>query len=385
MRLAIISSHPVQYNAPFFKALNMHSNLIVKVFYTWSQASKEVYDPGFKQLRLWDIPLLDGYEYEFIKNISYAPGSHHFFGIINIHLIKKIKAWNPDYILVYGWAFLSHLLAIKYFYNKIPILFRGDSTLLDETKGIKTILRRKFLKWVYKSIDIALYVGSNNYDYYFKHNVPVEKLKYLPHVVDNKRFQNPIANHNLQLENLKINTLKKIVFLFVGKFEKKKDPLIIIEAFIKLGRDDTALIFIGDGELYSELREHSKSIANIYFLPFQNQSLIAGAYKLGDVLILPSKYNETWGLVVNEAMASGLAIITSNKVGCGNDLVKEDINGFTFLCGDVNGLSSKMRLLCMHQVLKKMKENSLKIIEAFSITKNATDLEIILNKFHTAS
>lgn len=82
MKLAIISSHPIQYNAPLFKLLTQRGNLSVKVFYTWGKQSIEPkYDPGFGKTIQWDIPLLDGYNYEFLENISKAPGSSHFNGI----------------------------------------------------------------------------------------------------------------------------------------------------------------------------------------------------------------------------------------------------------------------------------------------------------------
>src|ERR1700744_5873743 len=102
-RVVIISTHPIQYNAPLFKLLSERKNVQVKVFYTWGQAQTKVYDPGFGKEREWDIPLLDGYDYEFIENTSAKPGSHHFNGIINPGLIKKIETYNPDDILVIGW------------------------------------------------------------------------------------------------------------------------------------------------------------------------------------------------------------------------------------------------------------------------------------------
>src|SRR5438067_5308801 len=121
-KLAIVSSHPIQYNAPFFKLLAERKKIEVKVFYTWSQAKEKVYDPGFGREREWDIPLLDGYEYEFVTNTSKNPGSHHFKGIKNPDLINKIEAWGATALLVFGWSFQSHLKCIRYFKNKIPVL-----------------------------------------------------------------------------------------------------------------------------------------------------------------------------------------------------------------------------------------------------------------------
>ena len=93
-RLAVITTHPIQYNAPLFKLLADRGVLQIKVFYTWGgKVLTEKYDPGFGKTINWDIPLLEGYEYSFVKNISLEPGSYHFKGIINPSLNEEVKAW----------------------------------------------------------------------------------------------------------------------------------------------------------------------------------------------------------------------------------------------------------------------------------------------------
>ncbi|HVG42526.1 MAG TPA: hypothetical protein VM888_13005, partial [Chitinophagaceae bacterium] len=158
-KIAIVSTHPIQYNAPWFKLLAEKESYTVKVFYTWSQTQVgPKFDPDFGKVIEWDIPLLEGYDYEFVENISKAPGSHHFNGICNPSLNQKIEKWKPDAILVIGWSFKSHLSCLRYFKGKVPILFRGDSTLLNEKPGLKKIARRLFLRYVYSFVDFALYV-----------------------------------------------------------------------------------------------------------------------------------------------------------------------------------------------------------------------------------
>jgi len=159
-KLAIITTHPVQYYAPVFKLLHQRGKINIKVFYTWGIASVNKFDPGFNKTIEWDIPVLDGYPYEWVENNSKDPGTHHFNGIINPGLIGQVRAWQPDAVLFYGWGFSSHLKAIRYFKNKIPVLFRGDSTLFDEGKGIKALLRTVFLKWVYRHVDHAFFMSA---------------------------------------------------------------------------------------------------------------------------------------------------------------------------------------------------------------------------------
>ena len=132
--LAIITSHPIQYNAPLFKLISERKKIKIKVFYTWEQSKEKVFDEKFGKEINWDIPLLEGYDYTFVKNISKKPNSGSFKGVINPTLNKEIENWKADAILVFGWNHHSHFKAMRYFKGKIPVYFRGDSTLLMKSQ-----------------------------------------------------------------------------------------------------------------------------------------------------------------------------------------------------------------------------------------------------------
>ena len=150
-KLAIITSHPIQYNAPLFALLSKEGGIDLKVFYTWGEDSvKEKYDLDFQKSIKWDIPLLEGYHYQFLNNTSKDAGSHHFKGIINPDLNSEIEKWGADIVWVWGWAFDSHLKALRYFKGRKEVWFRGDSTLLDEPKGFNL---KKILKYIRKIIN----------------------------------------------------------------------------------------------------------------------------------------------------------------------------------------------------------------------------------------
>ncbi|MCK5537433.1 MAG: glycosyltransferase family 4 protein [Bacteroidales bacterium] len=364
-KIAIISTHPIQYNAPWFRLLNSRKKVEVKVFYTWQNAQNKYYDAKFKQEISWDIPLLESYEYEFVRNIAKVQSSQSYFGIQNPDLNKKIEVWGANAILVFGWKFKSHLGAMRYFKGKIPVYFRGDSTLIDEQNFIKDKLRRFVLKQVYKKIDFALFVGQQNKAYFQAHGIKDAQLIFTPHAIDNQRF----FNNNLDDSN-KANEWRKaldisdkdVVFLFVGKFESKKNPEILIRAAAKIKNPFLKLIFVGNGHLEIKLNEMAKKYDFIRFVPFQNQSKMPIVYRLGDVFVLPSVGpGETWGLGVNEAMSCGLAIIVSDKVGCAIDLVSENENGFIFNAGNIDDLAKKMKIMLNNE--QKRKEFALNSIE----------------------
>ena len=290
-RLAIISTHPIQYYAPLFKLLANQNKISIKVFYTWGiGALNKKYDPDFKKEIDWDIPLLDGYEYEFLANIAKDPGSHHYKGISNPDIIEKISEYEPDSVLVIGWNFKSHLKVMRYFKGKTPVLFRGDSTVLDQRRNfpIKNRMRKIFLHWIYSHVDKALYVGSANKAYFKNAGLREDQLVFAPHAIDNSRFADTdgiYSERAIQWRKELGIKLSSIVFLYCGKFEKKKNPLGLVRAFISVDLPDVKLILVGDGILEVDLKQLAAGDDRIVFLPFQNQSLMPVVYRMGDVFV----------------------------------------------------------------------------------------------------
>ena len=384
-KLAIITTHPIQYNAPLFRMLTERKKIIVKVFYTWSQSmAGKRFDPGFGQNIEWDIPLLDGYDYSFVNNMAAAPGSHHYKGINNPTLIKELKEWDASAILVYGWNFKSHLAVIRYFNKKIPVYFRGDSTLIDEKNGFKQILRRIVLRHIYSKIDIAFYTGLANKAYFKSMGLREQKLVFMPHAIDNKRFAANKININAGKrirQNLDIPT-DAVVFLFVGKLEKKKQPDFLIKSFLTLKANNAYLIIAGSGELEKALIENYSSNSFIKFLGFQNQNQMPGVYNTCNVFILPSKGpNETWGLAINEAMAAGKAIIASDKCGASCDLIIQNKNGFVIESDNIASLTEAINFFVNNiTAIKIMGDASVEIIQQYSFIQDCYSIEDRIDK-----
>jgi glycosyltransferase involved in cell wall biosynthesis len=337
LKLAIVSTHPIQYYAPIFRVLAQSSDIHPRVFFTWSQAAAAVPDAGFGAAIQWDIPLLDGYEHEFVPNVAQRPGLEHFWGLRNPTLTRSIEEWGADAVLVFGWNLSSHLHALRYFKGRIPVFFRGDSTLLDMQPPLQRFARTMLLRWVYRHIDLAIAVGQNNSDYFVQHGVPLRRIAVAPHSIDTKRFAADELQHDATASRWRTELQipeQALVLLYAGKLQEKKDPLLLLDAF--LASDPSAhLVFCGNGVLEGEVRARANGHPRVRFLPFQNQSAMPAVYRLGDVFILPSRGpGETWGLALNEAMASGRPVIASSKTGGARDLVRERINGWTFESGN---------------------------------------------------
>ena len=357
IKVAFILTHPIQYFSPFFKELAKRKNIEFIVFYTLGD-NKNEFDVGFNLNVKWDVDLLDGYNYYFANNISQYPNTNSFNGMDCPDLISDILNYSPDKIVVFGWNYKCHLKVLRYFKNKIPIYFRGDSTFIDDQGFAKKIIRVIYLKFfVYKYIDYAFYVGINNKDYFLKCGLKENQLLYFPYSINSSFYCD---------KPTKVNP-EKINILYVGKLQNKKNPLLLIKAILALGDYPLYLKIIGDGELKSDIVKYLSN--RIQFCGFKNQTEIVDIYKKADILIMPSSGpNETWGLVLNEAAASGLALIASNRVGGALDMIHEGRNGYIFKNNDLIDLIDKI-LLIINDIscLNVMKQNSIEIANKYKL------------------
>lgn len=347
-RLAIVSTHPIQYNAPVFRELAANSDLDVHVFFSW-RGTEDQLDLEFGRRIQWDIPLTEGYAYTFVANVSQRPGTHHFMGLRNPNMCRQIAAFEPDAILVYGWSSWTHLSVLRQFKGRVPLLFRGDSTLTSSDRPWKAMLRRPVLTWVYRHIDRAFYVGQQNLAYFRAHGVPDDRLVWAPHSVDNQRFSSDPALRQATADAERASLgipPEATVFSYAGKLVPRKQPALLIEAFKDASREADAfathLIMIGTGPIENELRNLAEGQNNIHFLGFRNQSEMPTAYRLGDVFVLPSS-RETWGLAVNEAMACARPVIVSDRVGCAPDLATDVRFSSIFRSGSRGALARALR------------------------------------------
>jgi glycosyltransferase involved in cell wall biosynthesis len=350
IRLGVVVSHPIQYFVPLYRRLTKRNDIELKVFYTWHAATGSQRDPGFQQEIKWDIPLIDGYEFELVRNVARNPGTHHFFGLRNPELVDRVVSWRPDAVQITGYAFAAHLNAIRQLSRRgIPVLFRGDSHLLDEQqRGVRWKLKHLILSRIYRDVRGCLYVGKHNYDYYRAFGVPESRLFYCPHSIDVDRFAEPNdeleARASAWKRELAIPETVRVM-LFAGKFQSEKRPLQLMRAILNMDRESVILVLVGGGELEQGVRELAAVAPDRFrILPFQNQSLMPVVYRLGDLFVLPS-VSETWGLAVNEALASGRRVLLSNRVGCASDVVTSREIGDIFTTFDRSDFGLRLRAL----------------------------------------
>jgi len=389
MKLAVIATHPIQYYAPWFKRLAAEPGLSLRVFYLWDFGVTEQVDRGFGRPFKWDVSLLDGYDHEFVPNTSRRPGTHHFRGLHNPRLIGRVRGYDPDAVLLFGYNYASLCeFIVRWDRRRAPLLFRGDSHRLIPRRGLKEGLRRRAIAAVFRRFSRFLYVGKANRDYFRYHGVAQGKLFFAPHAVDNKYFlvesEKARAAGRQWRADLGIPLHHKVV-LFAGKFEEKKRPLDLLRAFTDSNLDSASLLFVGSGHLEDELRRLASGRRDVFFAPFQNQSLMPRAYAAADLFVLPS-FCETWGLAVNEAMCAGLAVIASDHVGCAQDLVFPYRNGLIFPAGDTRALADSLRELLGHsERLYSWGRESRNVVARYSYEAATGGLMAALESLHRSS
>lgn len=352
-RLAIFAPHPVQYTACIYELLAKENDIATTVYYSTLGATKRAFDKEFQQDVQWDIPLLDGYRYEVIGGHGYQDPKdiRHLFANM-WRIFKSIRRDKPQFAMIGGWASTFEIAAIVVcLVLRVKILLRPESSDDGrENKSLRSTFRSTILRFLYKRVHAFLYIGQNAKDSFTALGGDARKLEFSPYAVNNDHFQRRISvcsdPRNIR-QALGIPD-SAMTLLFCGKFIHKKDPKILLSALIgspALG--DVHLIMVGDGELRPELQSiiTGPDQKRVHFVGFKNQSELSPYYLASDVLVLPSIINETWGLVVNEAMLHGLTVIVSDRVGSRRDLVDPGVTGQIFRHGDVADLQESLHVL----------------------------------------
>jgi len=349
MRLAIISTHPIQYHSEWYRALAEHPALDVHVYYGHRATHLEQANAGFGVEFDWDVPLLSGYPYTFLQNVADHPGIGRFGGIDTPEIKSIIVRREYDAVMVNGWNYRCAWQAIRACWQSgVKVLVRSDShlhtprTLL--TRIAKPLLYRQFIP----RLDGCLAVGKWSREYFLRYGARPEKIFVVPHAVNNNFFQSQadaLAPRRPDLRKQWSLDPEAVVFAFVGKLIAKKCPLDFVRAIEQAAAMNSKIqgLVVGDGPLRKQCEQFVRTHqVPVHFLGFLNQSQIASAYVACDALVLPSDGGETWGLVVNEAMACGRPCIVSDKVGCGLDLIIPGQTGRIFPWADVDALAKSM-------------------------------------------
>ncbi len=273
----------------------------------------------------WDVPLLEGYPFTVLNNERGQPlttwNSLHGKGIFSL-----LRRRRPRAVLLcqfnYAFSMAAYHAALTL---RVPIWIRMETQ--DEASKrplLKSLARDMAYRALYWPVSHAFFIGARNREHLLSHGFKSGQLTRSPYCVPSGLPQMAASekeDRRLKLRaSLKIPSDAKVIGFF-GKLIDKKNPELLVDAVAKLpepARSNNHLLFVGAGELEGRLKELcARHCLQAHFPGFVNQSGINDYYLAADLIVLPSRYaGETWGLVVNEALHAGCAVIVSEAVGC---------------------------------------------------------------------
>ena len=337
MRLGVLATHPIQYHAPLYRALA--AELDLTVYFAHRQSAAEQAAAGFGVAFEWDVDLLGGYRPGFLENRAARPSTQTFGGCSTPEIADHVRDERFNAFLVNGWYNRSFWQAMAACWRTgTPLMVRGDSHLGTPRRALVRLAKEAFYRAFIPRFDAYLAVGERSREYYRYYGAREERIHFVPHFVDNAYFAEraAAAGQRALRDELGVGPDVKLA-LFVGKFIPEKRPAdVVAAAGVLRGRGEAVeVVFVGAGGLETELRAAADAAGvPAHFVGFKNQSELPRYYAGADALVLPS-VSETWGLVVNEAMACGLPAAVSDAVGCAPDLVGSGTTGRTFPVADV--------------------------------------------------
>jgi len=337
----------VQYQCPVWRYLAADQRVsAIKVIFQSDYSVRGYYDKGFAQDVRWTVPLLDGFEsvalsHKVVKSFL-DPGAP--VGILN-----ELRAFRPNVCLLNSYLpllYVNALLACRCL--GVPVLLRAEATDADQDRSpLKRTVRDAALRAFYTNVFSVLAIGHNSRTHYARLGLPSQRIGFSPYCVDSELLER-------QYTAATRGTFRRahgipqdaVVVLFSGKLIEKKDPLRIIEA---LAGVDTFrmraihVVMMGEGALRREIEDRSRMLSvKTHLVGFRPQESLGEVYADADLLVLPSRYSETWGLVVNEALQFGVPCIVSDRVGCHPDLVVEGVTGYVFAHGSTTALRAQI-------------------------------------------
>ncbi len=392
-RLAYFVSHPIQYQAPLLRLIAADLEIELKVFFYSDFSLKPYQDSGFNRVIQWDIPLIDGYKYQFLKTWTIGKKKLSLQQSIAKDIKNQLSNGKYDAIWVHGWSMICGIQAILAAEQLgIPILMRGESNNLNKSNNkIKNKVKRIYLEWLFKKISGFLYIGTLNHRFYKDYGIEEDRLFSMPYAVDNDYYQNQaelVSNNRAKLKlSLNLNPNRPII-LYAAKIYDVKRPQDLLAAYKLLSLDGVSepepyLLFVGDGSLRSEIERQAQEMNwhSILFLGFRNQLEMPAIYDLCDIFVLPSGF-EPWGLAINEAMNMGKALVVSDQVGCSLDLIVEGVNGKIFPVADIEELAEALRWAVNHS--NSAGKASLNLIQKFNYQEDIKGLKQALNYLKTS-
>jgi glycosyltransferase involved in cell wall biosynthesis len=390
VRLAYLVSHPIQYQAPLLRRIAQEPDIDLTVFFGSDFSVRGYKDAGFGVGVKWDIPLLDGYRYEFLPSLRDNAATVSVASPLNYGILSRLRGDHSetafDVLWVHGYGTVNALhgmLAAKAL--GIPVLLRAESWLEDRARSnAKLAFKQIFFEALKQLVDGVMPIGTLNAAYWRHYLGEDFPASLMPYAVDNAYFQRQSEQARVGrdglLAELKLDPSRPVI-LFASKLQSRKRCEDLLEAYKNLSPGDGTgpnpyLVIVGDGEERAALerRVAESGLTSVRFCGFRNQSELPRFFDIASVFVLPSRH-EPWGLIVNEVMNAGRAVIVSDEVGCQPDLITDAVEGCIFPAGDVKALTAALRrVLATPETAARMGQRGLERIQRWGFEEDVRGL-----------
>lgn len=374
LRLAYLVSHPIHYQAPLLRMIAAEPDIALTVFFQSDYLLRPEVDADYGVAVDWQTDLTGGFDSVFLPRLG-RDNHPSFFRPWTYGFWKRLIEGRFDALWVHGYARFDNILAMLVGrLLGLRVLVRDEVTADSKPRGpFRRALKRVFMTLLRGLCDGFTTIGTLNAAYYRTQGIPADRLFMVPYAVDNRFFREGAAKARTDGPDLRQELgidADAPVILFVARLLDIKRPETLLAAYARIADIEDMgqpyLIFVGDGPMRETLLAEMAclGLSRVRLAGFQGQARLPAYYALADFLVLPSQ-QEPWGLVVNEAMASGLPAIVSDRVGCRADLVREGETGLIVPTGDVEGLAAALRRLlidrqataCMGQAAQALMES----------------------------
>lgn len=317
MRITFLVERPTQFEAPFYRFAAKDPEHELRVLYTAPDVAEPVHDPELGRKVSWGIDLLSGYPWEICPPRGLRERLH------------------CDLLIVNGYTRRIYLeAAILAKRAGVATALRIDSVPWGGSPARDLVKRLFFATWMRGLYDLFLGVGSLTLDYLRAHGVPPERTGLFPYAVDVEDFRSRSAltpeERGAVRDRLGVPQDARVV-LSLAKLSAREAPWDLLRAFARLDGEPLWLVLAGDGPERTALeRESGPRVRFPGYVPYPE---LPALYAAADLFVHPAR-EERWGVSVQEALACGLPVITSSRVGAAQDLLVSGANGFTYRAGD---------------------------------------------------
>ena len=349
MKVLFLTNVPVPYRVNFFNELGKFCQLTI-AFGGILSSVRSMKWQSKKNVWCFDNIMMKGWQLK--------PGIFLSFDIFSL-LNQK---W--DIVIVSGYDSPTYMLAIEYMHlKKIPFYIEVDGGLIKRDSPFKYKIKKHFIssatKWFSSGKETTKYLIHYGAD----------KNKIIEYPFTSLKEQDILKQ--LPTEQEKLNLRKELklkedrIILSVGQFIHRKGYDVLIKAMQSIDRN-IGVYIVGDEPTQEYLNlQKQLNLTNLHFVGFKTKEELKKYYMSVDLFVLPTR-EDIWGLVINEAMAMGVPVITTDKCVAGLELVENSVNGYIVPTENSEILAEKINKI-FNEDYKQMGQKSLNKIKNYTI------------------